>query len=179
MFRCRALAVSSYRVDWHPKIVERRSSSLPPFQIRESSSGRSRVGLSAFSRSLLTERPSFSVSIARSIGPTVERGFTGCCGLTLAARAKADIKVDALSSETRCSPRAAKGVTLVPTLRGARTGAVGKSAMHHSAPLRSELGHKRTHAPQQRSHHSITVGTREQHGRRYGTSAIFRSTSVS
>jgi hypothetical protein len=36
-----------------------------------------------------------------------------------------------------------------------------------------------THAPQQKSHHSITVGTREQHGRRYGTtSTIFRSTSV-
>src|SRR6202047_3405222 len=38
----------------------------------------------------------------------------------------------------------------------------------------------RTNAPQQKSHHSITVGTREQHGRRYGiTSTIFRSTSVS
>jgi hypothetical protein len=40
--------------------------------------------------------------------------------------------------------------------------------------------HKRTDAPQQKSHHSITVGTREQHGPRYGTtSTIFRSTSVS
>jgi hypothetical protein len=40
--------------------------------------------------------------------------------------------------------------------------------------------HNRTNAPQQKSHHSITVDTREQHGRRYGTaSTIFRSTSVS
>jgi hypothetical protein len=38
--------------------------------------------------------------------------------------------------------------------------------------------HERTNAPQQKSHHSIAVGTREQHGRRYGTtSTIFRSTS--
>jgi hypothetical protein len=40
--------------------------------------------------------------------------------------------------------------------------------------------HKRSRAPQQKSHHSITVGTREQHGRRYRTtSTILRSTSVS
>jgi hypothetical protein len=38
----------------------------------------------------------------------------------------------------------------------------------------------RTDAPQKKSHHSITVGTREQQGRRYGiTSTIFRSTSAS
>jgi hypothetical protein len=73
MFKCRASAVSSCRADWRPHIVERLSSLLPHFQILESRSERSRAGLSAFSRSPSTERPSFNASIAPSTGPTVER----------------------------------------------------------------------------------------------------------
>ena len=80
MFRCRASTVSSCRADWRPHIVERLSSLLPLFRIFESRSGRSRVGPSAFSRSLSTERPSFNVSIAPSTGPTAERISRGRSG---------------------------------------------------------------------------------------------------
>ena len=46
--------------------------------------------------------------------------------------------------------------------------------------LQQNLPQARPEQAQQKSHHSTTVGTREQHGRRYGiTSTIFRSTSVS
>jgi hypothetical protein len=46
----------------------------------------------------------------------------------------------------------------------ARTSAFA-SCGHTAALAFAALCHKRTDAPQQKSHHSITVGMREQHGR--------------
>lgn len=80
-FRCPASAAWSCRADWRRKIVERRSSLLPPFRIRESRHGHSQAGPSVFSRSRLTDRSSSNASTARSIGPTIERISRRCPGV--------------------------------------------------------------------------------------------------